>query len=101
MNPTEIKEKEFKQKIRVKLGQSGLVELTDYTLEEAYSEVVEVKKDDKKEVNKDDKKEEKKDVNKDEKKEEKKEPEIKVKYRTKTMKYQASMLNTTKPEIVN
>lgn len=100
MNPTEIKEKEFKQKIRVKLGQSGLVELTDYTLEEAYSEVVEVKKDDKKEVNKDDNK----DVNKDdknEKKEEKKEPEIKVKYRTKTMKYQASMLNTTKPEIVN
>jgi len=43
LNPTEIKEKEFKQKIRVKLGQSGLVELTDYTLEEAYNEVVEKK----------------------------------------------------------
>jgi len=43
LNPTEIKEKEFKQKIRVKLGQSGLVELTDYTLEEAFNEVVEKK----------------------------------------------------------
>jgi len=38
-----ITEKEFKQKIRVKLGQSGLVELTEYLVEETYYEEVPVK----------------------------------------------------------
>jgi hypothetical protein len=40
LNPKDIKEKEFKQKIRVKLGESGLVELTEYALEETYQEEV-------------------------------------------------------------
>lgn len=57
LKPTAINEPEFKQKIRVKLNKNGLVELTEYAIEETfYEEVKEVKKEEKKE----DKKEEKK-----------------------------------------
>lgn len=53
-----ITEKEFKQKIRVKLGQNGLVELTEFMLEETFYEEVPVKKEENKD-NKENKEESK------------------------------------------
>ncbi len=70
--PGEIKEKEFKQEVRIKLGINGIVEITEYSLKETYyEEVLPEKKVEKKE----EKKEETKEAMKDEKKDEK--PEIK------------------------
>ena len=38
--PGEIKEKEFKQEVRIKLGINGIVEITEYSLKETYYEEV-------------------------------------------------------------
>jgi hypothetical protein len=58
LNPGEIKEKEFKQEVRIKLGVNGIAEVTEFSLKEIYyEEVAPDKKEEKKEEKKEDGKE--------------------------------------------